>query len=130
MSIARKGFTNPDFLGEAIKEELEKYAAEVDATMQKETDKIAKEVLTDLKNNPNIPKKTGEYKKSFYIKKIAQGQGYKRVAIANRKYQLTHLLEKGHVTRNGKRTRAFPHWADAQKKAETLYNRMLEVLGK
>ena len=115
-------------LAAAIAEELGKYSAEVDEAMQGEIDKTSKEIVKDLKNDPIIPEKTGDYKKSFYAKKLGQGKGYKRVVVANKKYRLTHLLEKGHVTRNGGRTRAFPHWVHAQEKADTLAERIKGAL--
>ena len=96
--------------------------------MQKVIDEVTKEVLNNLKNNPVIPKKTGEYSKSFYKRKLAQGKGYKRNLIASKKYQLTHLLENSHLTRSGTRTRAFPHWKQAQEIADTLPDRLKEVI--
>ena len=117
-----------DGLAAAIAEELEGYSQEVDDIMQDEIDTLSKEVRNNLKNNPIIPEKTGEYKKSFYIKKVAQGKGYKRLRVANKKHQLTHLLDEGHLTSNGKRTKAFPHWKEAQQLADTLPERMKKRL--
>lgn len=111
-----------------IMDELRNYSEEVDNKMQKVIDEVTKEVLNNLENNPVIPKKTGEYSKSFYKRKLAQGKGYKRNLIASKKYQLTHLLENGHLTRSGTRTRAFPHWKQAQEIADTLPDRLKEVI--
>lgn len=121
---------NVDELSNLILKELEDYNAEVDEIMQNEVDKIAAEITTDLKNDATIPKRTGKYKKGFYLKKVAQGKGYNRVVVANRKYQLTHLLEYGHVTKTGSRTKAFPHWKKAQEKANTLPERIRKAVEK
>lgn len=121
---------NVNDLADLISEELGKYSEDVDIKMQDEIDKLSKEIVKDLKNDPIIPERTGKYKKSFAVKKIAQGKGYKRVVVHSKAphYRLTHLLEKGHVTRTGGKTQAYPHWAHAQEKADTLPDRLKEAL--
>ena len=116
-------------LAKTITAELKTYTKEIDDTMQDEIDRLSKELVKDLENDPIIPKKSGDYRKGFYLKKLAQGNGYKRNVIANKKYQLTHLLEYGHLKRNGtKRTKEFPHWEHAQEKADTLPQRIKEAV--
>ena len=111
-----------------INAQLEEYTEEVDEKLQGEIDSLSKEIVNLLKNHPNIPEKTGKYKKSFVVRTVAKGKGFKRNVVANRKYRLTHLLEDGHLTKNGGRTRAFPHWKDAQEMAETLPERLEKKL--
>lgn len=109
----------------AITNELTQYSEEVDEIVKDEIDKLSKELVTDLKSDKNIPEKTGKYKKSFYVKKLSEGKGRKKVVIANKVYRLTHLLEKGHVNFHGNmRTKAYPHWIYAQRKAEELPERI------
>lgn len=130
---------------ELIVKDLEGFYEETDAVMKEIIDEVTGEALIDLENNPNIPirnargvsyrvigtktvngrlvrkrKRTnvGHYLKKFYKKTVAEGRGYKRNVIGNKKYQLTHLLEKGHKTSNGGMTRAFPHWSTAQQVIE------------
>lgn len=110
-----------DELSEVIKNELFEYSEEIDERMQDGIDDVSKKIVQRLKNNPIIPEKTGKYKKGFFFKTVAEGKGYKRNLIANKQYQLTHLLENGHAIKGGtSRTRSFPHWKDAEKEAEKL----------
>lgn len=121
---------NVEDMAEIIIQELTDYSKDVEDIMKSEIEKLGKDTVDNLKSNPNIPIKSGKYKKSFYLKKLADGTGFCRFVVANRKYQLTHLLEYGHAKRNGGRTKAYPHWQQAQELTEELPDRIAERLNK
>lgn len=111
---------NVEELSEAIIELSTEISKDVEKNLNTELKKIAKETSEGLKNDSTIPQRTESeesYKKMFYVKKTETGY-----VIANKKYQLTHLLENGHdIVKNGEtvgRARAFPHWDRAQKKVD------------
>ena len=81
---------------------LDDYSQEVRRVTADSQDKIAKEAVRKLKNTS--PKKTGEYARGWKIKRTRTGRGIPDVTIHNKVYQLTHLLENGHVVRNAKGT--------------------------
>lgn len=61
--------------------------------------KVSKESVQKLRNTS--PKKTGDYAKGWATKK----EGDLEIIVHNKTdYQLTHLLENGHVVRNKKGT--------------------------
>ena len=108
-----------DGLVGAIMDALEEYSEEVEEKIDNGIDEISDALVNQLENDPVIPERTGEYKKSFYAKTVAKGKGFKRNVVANKKYQLTHLLEYPHATRGGKgRSKAYPHWQTAQDKLD------------
>lgn len=113
-----------DDIVKAINQALSEYSDEVDEIMQSEIKDIAKETVTQLKNDPVIPTRTGKYKKSFFEKQLVKKTGVYKCVIANKEAYLTYLLEKGHTTRNGGRTKAFPHWTKAQKNIDKLAERI------
>lgn len=115
-----------------IAKSLGEYAENIEEAIEKTIVEVGEESTENLKNNPNVPEQTGEYKDGFYTKNIYKGRGKKKgshkIIVANKKYRLTHLLENGHATRNGGRTKVYPHWRDAQKVADTLPERIEEAI--
>lgn len=123
-----------DDLARLIAQELEVYSEDVETVVRETIDVVSKEALECLKNSPEVKKLKGEgkYKKGFFIKNeykaSGKNKGFYKLKIANKEYQLTHLLEKGHAKQNGGRTKAFPHWIEAQKTADTLQDRIKEAI--
>ncbi|MDN6899573.1 HK97 gp10 family phage protein [Oenococcus sicerae] len=112
-------------MADAIVGALQDYTTEVEEKLQKVELTTAKEGVSELKNGGGYKERTGSYTKGWAQKK--QGRG--RVIYNRTDYQLTHLLEFGHATRNGGRTRAFPHIKPVDNHvAELLVQKTREVL--
>lgn len=63
----------------------------------------------------NAPKKTGAYSKSWTVKTTKENSESLELTVHSpKKYQIAHLLEKGHAKRGGGRTTAKPHIAPAE----------------
>lgn len=110
-------------LDEAVREQLETYSAKVTEELNKNLKEVAEKTAETLKKGGSYKERTGKYTPDWgvtarKVRSAVQGGQY---SVHNRKhYQLTHLLEKGHVTRGGKRTRAFEHILPAEQAAEEL----------
>lgn len=103
-------------LSKAIDDILETYSDEVINDTKEVVDEVTKEALRITKahapiDDRNVDRK-GKYKKS--IKKITVYESIteKRNIIhaSNGEHRLTHLLELGHATVNGGRTKEHPHF--------------------
>lgn len=122
---------SPEDLARLIADDLQAYADGINEAIEETIDAVAKEALQAIKDSPDIQhlKRFGYYKE-FNVRDIykarGKNKGYYKLVISNNEYRLTHLLENGHATRNGGRTRAFKHWANGQSVAETLPERIVE----
>lgn len=89
----------PDNLDTAIYETLETYATEITETVNELTLKAANELKKDI--SADAPVKTGTQKESWKVTKEKLA-GRSIVAIVHSTdYRKVHLLENGHLTRNG-----------------------------
>ena len=115
---------NINTAGAAIAEALAEYDQEIADATKRITDEVAKEAVDALKKNS--PKLTGSYRKGWRKKQSYADKRTKRNTVCNETdYQLTHLLEYGHASRNGGRVRAIQHIAPVEQAAiEALQERI------
>lgn len=118
----------PETFSKAIKQYLEIYVEDIGEQVQETANEIGKEAKNELKEeSQKLFKGTGRYAKGWTVKKDRKNKSYYVVKIWNRTdYQLTHLLEFGHATRNGGRTRAFPHIRPVEEKYSNEFEKQLE----
>lgn len=106
-----------DNLDKAIKAELENWAnTEVRAAANSSFEETAKEAAKMLKRGGPYEERTGKYSKDWTSGarngRASAITGLTAYSVYNKtQYQLTHLLEHGHQSRNGGRVKAFSHIA-------------------
>ena len=102
-------------LADAIMDTLEEYA-DLAAEDVKQAVRDAGDVVKDDIRS-HAPKDTGDYAKSWAVKKMKETSSSLTVAVHSRNcYQLAHLLEFGHAKRGGGRVAAQPHITSAEQK--------------
>lgn len=116
-----------DDLADAIAEELSKYDQEVADGVKAAVIDVAKVTRKEVKKA--APKLTGDYSKSWNAKKIFENREVVRVVVHSKdEYPLTHLLEHGFKHTSGKKINAQPHIRQAERKAEEILMKKVEVV--
>ena len=91
--------TTVDAMADEIMKGLTDYADLADTSMKKAVRKTAKSVKDEI--SANAPKRTGAYAKSWTAKKTKENSHSLEMTVHSKnRYQLAHLLEKGHAKRN------------------------------
>lgn len=107
---------------------LTDYVEDIEEGVEEVTDKVCKEAATELKQTS--PKRQGKRKSPYYkgwtSKKEKKGRKYTRKIHNKTNPSLTHLLEDGHATRNGGRTKAQPHIRPVEEKYNKLYEQEIK----
>lgn len=102
-----------DFLSQSITDNLNQQTSKIIEKIDKETKKISRQSIKIVQSNS--PVRYGIYKSSFKLKKLKQG---KYLIYSAKRYQLTHLLEHGHILKNGAISKAIPHIVKGEEYAQ------------
>jgi len=107
-----------------IMREMEKYGEAVADDVKAAAKKIGKETANEL--HGTSPKDSGKYAKGWTSTVQSEKANSIDIVVHDKKYQITHLLEKGHQNRNGGRTPAIVHIAPAEEAAAEKFEREIE----
>ena len=113
-----------------LSDEIAKALSEYSDEIAEEVDQAAEEVITETVEElrATSPKRKGKYAKSWAKKRDKKGTWVAHVKAPH--YRLTHLLERGHVLKNGGRAKAHVHIAPAEQHAIEKFEERITRLGK
>ena len=117
--------TSIDDLADEIMTGLQEYAELADDAMKNAVKKTATTVKKEIA--ANAPKDTGAYGKSWTTKKVKENSHTLQMTVHSKnRYQLAHLLEKGHAKRGGGRVGGKAHIAPAEQSGIEQLERDIE----
>ena len=117
--------TSIDDMAAEIMRGLTEYADLADTAMKVAVKKTATSVKKEI--SANAPKRSGKYRKSWTTKKTKENSHTLEMTVHSKdRYQLAHLLEKGHAKRNGGRVSGKPLIAPAEAHGEEMLTQLIE----
>jgi len=117
--------TSIDDMADEIMKGLQEYSELTDTAMKKAVRKTATSVKKEI--SANAPKRTGKYAKSWTTKKVKENSHSLEITVHSKdRYQIAHLLEKGHAKRNGGRVAGKSHIAPAEENGADLLESLIK----
>ena len=117
--------TSIDNLADEIMKGLTEYSDLADMEMKKAVRKTATAVKKEI--SATAPKRTGKYAKSWTAKKTKENSHSLEMTVHSKnRYQLAHLLEKGHAKRGAGRVSGRPHIAPAEENGVQMFENLIE----
>lgn len=117
-------------IAEEIAQELQAYTVEVQMKIEKAARKICREAISKLKETSPRGHGKEHYADGWKAKLEKSDMGFHITIYNAKKPGLTHLLENGHLNRDGTRAKAFPHIKAVQDEAnEKLAQEIEKILG-
>lgn len=124
----------PDELAQSLVDYCRGYTDDICTKVGDGIAEIGKEAVDEVKElapvyagkNKNTPK--GAYRRNWtYVIEKSRGVITVTVHVKGKHYRLTHLLENGHLNRDGtSRSKAIPHISTAAKSAERKADKLIE----
>ena len=103
-------------LDKAVAGIIQKYGDDVGEKTKAAVLKVAQ--IAKKETQAGAPVRTGAYRKGWSVKQEREDRFRTDAIVYNRsRYQLAHLLEKGHAKRGGGRVAGTPHIAPAEQNA-------------
>ena len=106
-----------DMLADTVSKILNEYGDECMDVLEESVKTVTKEAANELKTAGSFGG-SGKYRKGWKTKTTKKRISVEGVVYNSAAPGLTHLLEFGHAKTNGGRTRAFPHIAPVNEKAQ------------
>ena len=115
-----------DQLSNELQKQLSEFSTEVTEGLNKAFKEVAEAGVEELQRTRPYHNRTGQYSKNFAVTQRKNARSVTGAEGYTKRYQITHLLEHGHLTRSGSRAQAFPHWEAAQATVEKKAQEAIE----
>lgn len=120
-----------DDISREISKYLDKYVEDIHDQVVEVTEDLSEQAVQDLKESSKSLFKTHNKSRPYWRgweakMKVKGKRKYHRVIWNRTNYQLTHLLEKGHTTRDGGHTTPKPHIQPVEQKYQAEYIKQIQ----
>ena len=109
-----------DDLASQLAKNINEFMGATDDIVEESIEEIAQKATEITRSAGDYKDRSGKYRRSIKHEKVKRKDHEFKATIYSRDpdYRLTHLLEFGHQTKNGGRTKAYPHFAKGEQYAE------------